>query len=234
MEEEKITINGKNKKPLSKLVKLIGGLGFNKIDLKKDQLIVEKNQGEDISGRTYLHYKVIFSKNKIEFIYSIVDRMTRRRRLVECYPVLLSILKIIEDYYELNSFDLLSPVVELLKEMEKTIDKDSIDISSELDEFKEKYSSMVKKYEDLVRSSEQNARVLLETERKLEEKTRRVEELEKMSDESLKEQLFTWIKIRGGSINMDEFCKINLIEKKRAEEGLNLLIKEGYIKKKSE
>ncbi|MBI2079187.1 hypothetical protein HYT84_00350 [Candidatus Micrarchaeota archaeon] len=233
-EEEKIVIPAKMKKTLAKLAPLLGELGFNKINFKKDELSVEKAHGEDLQGKQYLHYRIVFGKKEILFIYSIPGHLSKRRRLIEVYPVLLNTLKIIEDYYEINAYNLVSPLLELLGELEKAMDKDVVDVSSELEDLKEKHNSLTKKYEDLVHSSEQNARILLEAERKSEEQKKRLEQLESLGDETLKEELFKWVKLHSGVIDLEQFCKAYNLPVKRAEEGLNNLIKEGYIKKKSD
>jgi transcriptional regulator of NAD metabolism len=98
----------------------------------------------------------------------------------------------------------------------------------------EKYTDIKAKYDDLVRSSEANTRLLLEAEQKNEELSKTVERLSGVSDELLMENIYGWIKVHGGSIDIREFSKANNTTPARTEEGLNLLIKEGYIKRRSD
>jgi C-terminal processing protease CtpA/Prc len=118
--------------------------------------------------------------------------------------------------------------------MLKLTSKDAIDFSTELSEIQGKYKSLEAKYSDLLRSSEENARILLECERKRDELSKRIEQLEKVSDEALKEMLYDWIKLHGGTINIAEFAKLQRMSVSRVEEGLNMLITEGYIKRRFE
>jgi len=233
MEDEKIVVIAKRKRVLSKLVPTLGELGFNRVDYNGNRLVVEKTQNEDLYGKKNLHYKIIFEKNGITFLYSVPDSSSKRGRLLEVFPVLLNAIRIAEEYYEIQPSTLFAPVSGLLREVGKVVDKDVIDVSAELDGTKEKLSSLTKKYEDLVRSSEENARILLECERKRDELQRRIGEIGSMSDETMKEELFRWLKIHNGNVDLAEFSKAHNVPVKRIEEGLNLLIREGYIKKRA-
>ena len=55
-----------------------------------------------------------------------------------------------------------------------------------------------------------------------------------MGDDLLKESLYNWVKVHGGTIDVREFSKANSVAITRAEEGLNMLIKEGYIRRRFE
>jgi hypothetical protein len=117
--------------------------------------------------------------------------------------------------------------------MEQVTGRDAVEMSAELDETRDKLNSMTKRYEELVRSSEENARILLECEHRRDEIQRRITTLDTLSDETLKELLFAWLKVHGGSGDMSEFSKAHRsLSYKRIEEGLNMLIHEGYIKRR--
>lgn len=53
-----------------------------------------------------------------------------------------------------------------------------------------------------------------------------------MSDDMLREALYSWIKLHNGYIDVKEFAQANSVAVMRAEEGLNLLIQEGYIRRR--
>ncbi len=231
--DEKIVVNARRKKALSKLAPLLGELGFSRVSYSKNKLIVEKTGGEDLYGKKHLHYRIIFGDKEIDFLYAVPSNSTKRRKMLEVFPVLINAIRIAEDYYEIKASSLLDPALYLLNEMETVVGRDAIDVSSELDTLDEKHQALSKKYEELVRSSEENARILLESERKRDELQKRNEELEAMSDETLKEELFKWLRVHNGSINIREFSKAYNAPAKRIEEGLNSLIKEGYLKKRS-
>jgi len=85
-----------------------------------------------------------------------------------------------------------------------------------------------------VRSSEANTRILLEIEQKNEELEKRISTLSGMGDEVLRETLYEWIRIHGGNIDIREFTKANGVALARVEEGLNSLIRDGYIRRRPE
>lgn len=233
MDEEKITIRAKRKRTLAKLAPTLGELGFSRVEFRNDRLVVEKSQGEDLAGKKQLHYKIAFKEKEIEFTYSIPPGLSRRARVLEIFPVLLNAVRLAEEYYDISPSSMFNPISELLGEMEQVTSRDAIEMSAELDATRERLASMTKRYEDLVKSSEANARILIECEHRRDELGRRIKTLDTMGDESLKETLFAWLKVHGGSIDMSEFSKAhNGLSYKRIEEGLNMLIHEGYLKKK--
>jgi hypothetical protein len=85
-----------------------------------------------------------------------------------------------------------------------------------------------------VRSEEANTRILLECEHKRDELQKKLTALTGMSDDLLKETLFNWIRIHGGTIDVREFSKANSVALTRTEDGLNMLIREGFIRRRFE
>lgn len=229
---EKIVLTGKRKRKLSGLTPLFSDMGFNKITLKRNKLTIEKSLGKTLEGKQELDYRILFEDKKITFVYSVFSQTQRRSRRVEALATLLNVLTIIEEFYTLDLAPVIAPVLSLLKDLGKVMDKEGVDLTQKLDETTRKNSQLVRKYEDLVISSEENARLLLESERRNDELTKRLEKLEGISDESLKEELFQWIKLHEGYLDVSEFSKTYKIPAKRVEEGVNFLIREGYIRKK--
>ncbi len=234
MAEEKIKVKTTKKKGLNELATLLGNLGFTKIAYSKDMLTVEKMRGYDLKGNPELEYRISFAPTYVELTYDVPPKKNKRARLLEVLPVFLNVLQLSEDYYEFRPSSVYFEINSVLTEVLKLMNKDAIVLSTELSEVDSRYRSIAAKYDDLVRSSEENARILIECERKRDELAKRVEQLEKMSDEALKEALYDWIKLHNGSINVREFAKIHRVAIPRVEEGLNLLITEGFIKRRFE
>ncbi len=234
MAEEKIKVKAEKKKGLNAMASLLGSLGFTKISYSKDLLIVEKMRGYDLKGKPELEYKISFAPNMIELAYDVPEKKNKRGRLLEVLPVFLNVLQLSEDYYDIKPSAIYFEINSTISEILKLTSKDAIDLSTELSEIQAKYRSLEAKYADILRSSEENARILLECERKRDELSKRVEKLEKMSDEALKETLYDWIKMHGGTINIREFSKLHRVSIARVEEGLNMLITEGFIKRRFE
>ncbi len=232
MAEEKIAISCKQKKNLKNLATLFGGLGFTKITYSKGELSIEKTKGHDLRGNPYLEYRVDFKPESIEFIYSASAKRSKTARLLELMPTFLNILQVAEDYYDIKPTQIFSQINTILKELSKILDRDAVEFSTQLSDLETKYTGLNKKYADLVRSSEANTRILLECERKRDEQQKKLAQLSGMGDELLKESLYNWIKVHGGSIDIREFSKANSVAISRCEEGLDMLIREGYIRRR--
>jgi len=234
MTVEKIKIKAARRKNLNELASLMGNLGFTKISYSKEKLSIEKMKGFDLKGNPELDYTIVFGPNNVELSYNVPAKKNARGRLLEVLPVFLNVLQLAEQYYDIKPSAIYFEINSTISEMLKLTNKDAVDLSTELSEIDAKHKSLEAKYADLLRSSEENARILLECERKRDELSKRVEQLEKMNDEALKETLYEWIKLHNGMINIREFAKLQRISIPRVEEGLNMLITEGYIKRRFE
>ncbi|MFH0737945.1 MAG: hypothetical protein V1827_04605 [Candidatus Micrarchaeota archaeon] len=234
MAEEKINVPGKQKKPLKNLASLLSGLGFTRITYTKNGLSVEKIKGADLQGKPYLEYRVEFGPESIDFLYSFSAKRSRIARLLDLMPTFLNILQVAEDYYDVRPTGIFMHINALLGETSKIIDRDALEFSTQLSEMQVRYADITAKYEDLVRSGEGNTRLLLECERKRDELQNKLTKLAGMGDDLLKETLYNWIKLHNGTIDVREFSKANSVAVTRAEEGLNMLIREGYIRRRFE
>lgn len=234
MSEEKISIPAKQKKPLKSLASLLSGLGFTRITYSKRVLSVEKIKGADLRGKPYLEYKVEFGPSSVDMLYSFSAKRSRIARLLDLMPTFLNILQVAEDYYDLKPTGIFTHINALLSETSKIVGRDALEFSTQLSELQSKYSDLSAKYDDLVRSGEANTRLLLECERKRDEMQKKLTQLSGMGDDLLKESLYNWIRLHNGTIDIREFAKANSVAVTRAEEGLNMLIREGYIRRRFE
>ncbi len=232
--EEKITIEAKRRKDVKDLMSLFGDLGFSKISYSSGVLSVEKNKGADLDGKPQLDYRVELKSDAIELSFYIPKGRSRMSRLLEVMPLFLNILEISEEFFDIKTGSVFQIINTSLAEIGKIIDKDALEFSTQLSDTSDKYNDLKTKYDDLVRSSEASTRLLLDCEQKNEELTKTVEKLSAISDELLMENVYNWIKIHGGSIDIREFAKANSMPPARVEEGLNMLIRDGYIKRRSQ
>jgi hypothetical protein len=231
--EEIIKIKAKRLKPLKDLTPMLGSLGFTMLRYTKDDLIVEKVESEDLSGKPYLFYKIELGPDSILVRYLLPSPERRVHRSLEMGLLSLNLFRIISTHYDVTVSSVYPFYYALLTSLSEALDKEKLEAISELSTLKSRYVSLDKKYKDLVRSSEQNARILVEAERQNEELTDKLRKMEGLNDELLQERLFEWIRTHDGEINVHDFAKINAVPVGRAEQGLNLLIKNGYIKRRS-
>ena len=233
MAEHKIIIKAKLKSKLTNLLPLFSSLGYNKVEYKKEKIVIEKLT-KDLHGENAIDYGIIMKKDSIEFYYLLNDGTGRRKRIFEMSQILMDILTVIGNYYLVEPTSIAKNINSTLRDIGGNMDKDVLEVNAQLEESKEKHEELKKRYEDLVRSSEENARILLECERRRDELYSRVQELEKLSDEALIQELYQWIKLHGGSIDTAEFCRSYNLPVQRVEEGLEILVKEKFIRRKIE
>jgi len=231
---EKLVIKAVQKKNIRPLANLMGELGFTKISYLNDTLTIERVLGYDLKGKPELDYRVSFAPNEIVLEYEVTKGKNKCGRLLSVLPIFLNVLQIAEDYYDIKPSAIYYEINEAIGEAIKMVGKDAVELSTELSELKSKYKALRAKYADLMKSSETNARILLECENKRDELARKVERLMKYDDETLKEMIYEWIELHNGKMNILEFSKINRIAIPRVEEGINMLITEGYIKRRFE
>ena len=231
--EEIIKIKAQRTKPLKDLAPMLGTLGFSKLNYAKNTLTLEKIESEDLSGKPYLFYKIELAPKSIIIRYMLSTPERRMSRSLEMGLLSLNLFRIIATHYDVSVSSVYPFYYALLNSLSEALEKEKLESVSELNTLKTKHVSLDKKYKDLVRSSEQNARILVEAERKNEELTEKLKKMEGINDEVLQERLFEWIRTHDGEINMYDFSKINSLPIGRVEEGLNLLIKNGYVKRRS-
>jgi len=234
MTEEKIVIPATRKKQLSNLATQLDDLGFSMISYSNDRLVVEKILGEDLKGKPNLDYRILFYDSSIQFVYGVPPSISNRARMLGLMPLLLNVLNMSEEYYDIRPHSIFSPIKDLLNDLSKVVGKDAVELSAELEDLRAKFNSLNARYTDLVGSSEENARILLECERRRDELRNLVEKLRAMSDDRLREELYLWLRMHSGNIDVREFGKVHGVSPGRVEEGLDMLIKEGFIKRKVE
>ncbi len=234
MTQDKIKISGKRIKDTKNMHKEFENLGFSKIESKNGVIRIERNKGEDINGKPFFDYGVEFREDLIVFSFSIVSGKSILLRKMEVLPSILNILEIASNYYQLKNTEIFALVKEIIGESAKVMDREALDYYANFKEYETKYNELKGKYDELVRSSETNARILLDAEQKIHEQSAAISKVNTISDETLREVLFGWIKAHGGSIEIKEFSKAHAIPISRIEDGLNSLIILGYIKRRFE
>ena len=229
--EEVIKISTKRKKTLKPLLPKLGGLGFTRLSYSEDKLVIEKIESEDLSGKPYLFYSAELARNGITVKYTVPSMKTKLARTTDMGIMMMNLFLLLRDHYEIPLHAIYPFYFPLLRSLAEALESAKLETFSQLTELQTKYHSLDKKYKDIIRSSEQNARILVEMERGNEELKDKISKLEGFGDEVLQERLFEWLKTHDGEIDVFEFSKINGIPLGRIEEGLDLLIKNGYIKK---
>lgn len=232
MAEETIRISTKRKRPLKPLLQTLGSLGFNRMDYSDEALIIEKVESEDLNGKPYLYYRIELLRNAIILKYTVPSMEHQLSRSLDMGLMLLNMFQILTAYYDVTIQSVYPFYFNLLKSLSQAIDSEKMEMYSKLKDLNQKHMSLEKKYNDLVQASAQNARLVVEYERKNEDLEERVRRLEGVGDTELQSQLFEWIRTHDGEIDVLEFARLNNVAAGRVEEGLDALIKNGFIRKR--
>ncbi len=232
MVEEHMKIQAKKRKDFREMQSVLGDLGFTRVAYSSGILSAERLSGHDLDGKPFLDFRVELRSDCIDIAYAVPVNRGRMARLFDVMPVLLNVLTLAEDYYDLYPSSIFPTVNLLLNEVGKVMDRDALEFSAQLNDLNAKHQHLKTKYEDLVRSSEANTRILLDCEQKNEELEKRIATLGGVSDELLRETIYNWVKVHGGSIEIREFAKANNVAPARVEEGLNTLMREGFLKRR--
>ena len=93
----------------------------------------------------------------------------------------------------------------------------------------EECARLRKRGAELTCVNEKQSKLLMESERRAEEMGERISRLEGMDDDSLMEELCSWIATHSGELDASEFARVHCVPSARIEEGLDRLLKGGFI-----
>ncbi len=137
MTEQRIIINAKCKVKLDKLMSLFSSLGYNKVDYKKDKIVIEKFT-QDLQGENTLDYGVLLKPDTIEFYYAQNEGSGRRKRMVEIFQTFMDILTIVGKNYLVEPTEIAKNANLVLKEVAPNLDKDLLEVNAQFEESREK------------------------------------------------------------------------------------------------
>lgn len=230
MEQDAITVKGKARKAFAKLKERFMSLGFDVLKAERTKLALEKVESTSLKGKAHNFYRITFQPDQVTISYSSAGA-DRTKRKLEALSMLLNAITIAGTAYEVRLEWFQQALAPLITEMQAVAASESFATAQQFLELQEKHASLEKKYKDLVLSSETNTHILLECEKKRDEYSDRIKGLEGMSDEILRQEVFKWLKTHGGEIDISHFAKVFHVSSARAEEALDHLLKNGYLRK---
>jgi hypothetical protein len=224
----KIAVKGRRKKPVGYIVKKIGGLGFTHIEQTRKALVARSVESEDLNKNPYSYITLTFRKNGVDVEYSMPPEMNGKKRMVDVCRLLLDVLALV-DCYDLKLASLYKFLSESLSGATEFVGADYEQLKNRFDSLLEENEEIKAKYRETADLNERNNKLLLEKERLNGVLKERIRELEGMSNQTLEEELFEWLGAHNGEIDVLLFSKLHNMTPARVEEGLDRLLKEGYI-----
>ena len=222
-----ITFQGKFPMDVSKLSEL----GFDKVTVSKNSVEIRKNQSTDLAGTPYLFFEIILEKNCVRLKYSVTKESDEKIRNLHATLALLRVLSLFPKTQEIDASEIAKLVAPQLETVVKIAGNNYELVSKRYTDLKTDFSELSMKNRRLSIAAEESAQASMELERRVEALTERIKKLEKVSDSLLREMIIEWILARRGSFNPVQFAKANQVTPQRAEEGLEILIKSGAVKK---
>lgn len=224
----KIVVKGRRKKPVEYIVKKIGGLGFTHIEQTGKALVARSVESEDLNKNPYSYITLTFRRNGVDAEYSMPPEMNEKKRRIDVCRFLLDVFALV-DCYDLKLASLYKFISESLAGATEFVGADYEQLKNRFDSLSEENEEIKAKYMETTDLNERNNKLLLEKERLNEVLKGRIRALEGMSNQTLEEELFEWLGTHNGEIDVLLFSKLHNTTPARVEEGLDRLLKEGYI-----
>ncbi|VVB58785.1 Uncharacterised protein [Candidatus Anstonella stagnisolia] len=222
------SLSGVRKMSPQKLAYELATLGFASIEEKGDMLAVSMVQGEDIDGKPHLFFRYVFLKNSIECEYSIPKPSSAQRRKMECLRELLDILCACNCFVP-DAHGFFAALSGMLSDGCELINADVTRISNACAKLEEENEALRKKCGLLLASNEKNEMAARGESLRNATLAARVAKLEGVSLQTLSEEIYDWIRTHGGLIDVREFARQQGVSTARVEEGIDYLLKGGYI-----
>lgn len=224
------TITIKGKFNVKNIADKLGELGFNRISTGKTSTRLMYVESETLSKKPYRYIEFIVTPTGLSVNFTITPETNEKKRIIDVSELLLRFL-IYAGYENVDMKPIFRTILEGMAGVREIIDTNYEVLINKHEKLKKEHENTVKKLEETMKALESADRRLQSMERKVQELEQRIKELEVVSDESLKEMLIEWLKLHQGKINVYQFAKLHGLPTARVEEGLDRLMKEGYIEK---
>jgi hypothetical protein len=205
-------------------------LGFDSVSVSRRGALARRVQGTDISGRPFLFVELQAERDRLVLRYSCPAGFDERiRRLNAC----LMLLYVLQAQPEIRPDPpalaaLISPSLESASQVASSqyeqLFKKCADLLSERAELSSQNSR-------LLRASEEAASNCLALEQALSRLQSRIAALEAVPDAALRELLLEWLSTHRGTFDAPACSRSLGIPAARCEEGLEMLLKSGAIRK---
>jgi hypothetical protein len=208
----------------------LSGLSFMKIGLadRKRTLICEIVESEDLQKNPYLFARLEFRPDRLDVSYSITPEVNAKKRELDICRLVLDVLAL-TNAYEAGVGTLYGRIARALEGAVEFATADYEALKNRHDELAEECARLRKRGAELSCVNEKQSKLLMESEKRAEGLGERVSRLEGMGEDSLMEELCSWIASHSGELDTTEFARVHCVPSARIEEGLDRLLKGGFI-----
>lgn len=227
---KKIVLKAKHLLSSKQLKEKLAELSFAKIDEKNSKITLTAVESEDLNHKPHLYTRMAFTAEGVEIEYSITPETDAHVREIEACKFALSVLAFTQSH-EIKLPQVYALTANAFEKSLEIANEDYEQLKKRTAELEARTKTSEKKYAEQIKTSEKLSRSLVENEQQQKQLENRVKQLEGMNDEPLAQEIYSWIKTHGGKFNAHEFTKTHGVPHARVEEGINKLMKEGYIAK---
>ena len=208
----------------------LSGLSFMKISWAdgKRTLVCEIVESEDLQKNHYLFARLEFRPGRLDVSYSITPEVNAKKRELDICRLVLDVLAL-SHAYEAGAGVLYGRIARALGDAAEFATTDYEALKNRHDALADECSRLRKRGAELSSVNEKQSKLLMESEKRNEQLAERVSRLEGMGDDSLIEELCSWIASHSGELDTSEFARVHGVPGARIEEGLDRLLKGGFI-----
>ncbi|MCX6772628.1 MAG: hypothetical protein NTV88_02565 [Candidatus Micrarchaeota archaeon] len=208
----------------------LSGLGFDSVSTTKSKITIKKSQSTDIAGHPHLFCKIELEKNSATLIYSVPPEADSKIRQMQAAALFLRVMSLMQNL-QIPAQDFAALSLPALETASKVATTDYGSLSKKYNDLRHEASDTALKSARLSASSEEAASTMLGLERQLAASEARIKKLEAVSDTALREAVLEWINAHHGAFNAAAFASSAKIPLTRTEEGLEMLLKTGSLRR---
>lgn len=209
---------------------VLSRLGFDYLSITRSGATARRVHGSDLSGRPFLFTELCFSRTGITLRYSCPDGFEEKTRHLHAALLLLYSLQVLPGLFP-DPAGLPAITIPALEAASKSCSLPYEQLSAKYTMLQSENAGLSSQNARLLRSSEQSAGDCLALEQEAKRLRARIAALEAVPDATLRELLLDYLSSHRGSFDSAQFSRAAGIPPARCEEGLEMLLKSGAIRK---
>jgi hypothetical protein len=227
--EQSLSLGYKPSIPLRKLGQKLSGMGFSALRVSDSAITLVLSHSPTSHGIPDSYTKLVLSPTHIKLSYT-QDGDIALRRLEACL-ILLEVFSLAGSG-AWASEELLSFLRTSIAEASERLSEDTRSILAKHSLLLEENRKLAEQLSHARSQYDKAEAALADAKKQAEAAEANLHAANSISDEALCEQLFDHLRSHSGAINLPEFSSRHNISVARAEHGLELLCKEGYVERK--
>ncbi len=186
-------------------------------------------ESRDLQRRPYKCMAIKFYAHQIDMIYTIPPEESPNIRRWFVVRILINVLSLLEEDYELHPSLALQLLDGALSEIEILLKKDPGEMYVTLTRLRAEVTELRRRLKYLENEKKQLVKTHYTLSMKYEKLYRKYRELTKLKGEALKAKIQDWLLAHNGEINVIQFSKLYKVPVFLVEEALDEMVKEGYL-----